>query len=49
MTNFDELPKSIKKTIRYIKYDASEKKLHEIEKAIKKAMEFRIKKKLQGE
>lgn len=44
MKNFDELPKSIKKTIRYINQDASSDDLKKIEKLISQAIEQRKKK-----
>jgi hypothetical protein len=41
MNNFDKLPKSIKKAVRYIKQDASEEKLKEIKAVLEKAIQSR--------
>ncbi|WP_169917349.1 hypothetical protein [Alkalihalobacterium alkalinitrilicum] len=39
--DFDRLPKSIKKAIRYIKQDASQEELDEIKKLVEYAIERR--------
>lgn len=44
MKKFDELPKSIKKTIRYINQDASIDDLIKIEQLLSRAIEKRKKK-----
>ncbi|WP_165802484.1 hypothetical protein [Priestia megaterium] len=46
MKNFDELPKSVKKTIRYIKQDASIEDLTKIQQLVNYAIEQRKKKSL---
>ncbi|WP_196493704.1 hypothetical protein [Ornithinibacillus caprae] len=44
MKEFDQLPKSIKKAVRYIKQDAPKEKLELIQKVIENAIEYRAKK-----
>jgi hypothetical protein len=41
MNNFDSFPKSIKKTVRYIKQDATKDQLIEIRKLINYAIDRR--------
>ncbi|MFD2044514.1 hypothetical protein ACFSTA_08850 [Ornithinibacillus salinisoli] len=43
MKEFDQLPKSIKKAVRYIKQDAPEDQLKLIQKMIENAFEYRDK------
>jgi len=43
MKEFDQLPKSIKRAVRYIKQQAPEDKLHEIKKVIEYAFQLREK------
>jgi len=43
MKDIDQLPKSIKKAVRYIKHQAPEDKLHEIKKIIDYAFKLREK------
>ncbi|WP_246942792.1 hypothetical protein [Bacillus pinisoli] len=42
MKRFDELPKTIKKTIRYIKQDANIKQLNEIELILNETISNRL-------
>ncbi|GAB1800825.1 hypothetical protein [Priestia megaterium] len=46
MKKFDDLPKSIKKTIRYINQDASMEDLTKIQRLVNQAIEKRKKKSL---
>ncbi|MEW4265846.1 hypothetical protein Q0N30_19360 [Priestia megaterium] len=46
MKKFDDLPKSVKKTIRYIKQDASIEDLTKIQQLVNYAIEQRKKKSL---
>ncbi|MED4179736.1 hypothetical protein [Priestia megaterium] len=46
MKKFDELPKSVKKTIRYISQDASIEDLTKIQQLVNHAIEHRKKKAL---
>ncbi|KKB35766.1 hypothetical protein [Bacillus thermotolerans] len=41
MQNFDQLPKSIKRAVRYIKQDASEEKLKQIKYIMERAFQLR--------
>ncbi|WP_197046706.1 hypothetical protein [Oceanobacillus salinisoli] len=41
MSEFDQLPKSVKKTIRYIKQDAPEEKLIILKKVLDQAFQLR--------
>ncbi|MGG1322276.1 hypothetical protein ABE225_15770 [Priestia megaterium] len=45
MSNFEKLPKTIKKTVRYIYQDAPLNKLIEIQKIINKAIDKRLREK----
>ncbi|MBY0029973.1 hypothetical protein V7079_20135 [Priestia megaterium] len=47
MKKFDELPKSVKKTIRYISQDASIEDLAKIQQLVNQAIEQRKKKSLE--
>ncbi|MEH7321095.1 hypothetical protein V7113_29935 [Priestia megaterium] len=43
MSNFEKLPKTIKKTVRYIYQDAPLDKLVEIQKVLNQAIDRRLK------